>query len=164
MSFEDALAKTLGFEGGVSDHPLDRGGLTKWGVTQRSYDNYRTTTGRTHQAVTEMSDVEMRAIYREDYWDAIKGDELRPDIASAVFDMAVNSGVSAAKKTLQRALGVQADGVIGEQTIRAAQQGSVLLFLKRRAGFIQDVIRNNPSQVEFLEGWVNRLLDQAWRT
>lgn len=164
MSFENALAKTLGFEGGISNHPLDSGGLTKWGVTQRTYDNYRRTTGREFRPVTDMDDVEMRAIYREDYWDPIHGDELPERLAECVFDMAVNSGVSAAKKTLQRAVGVQVDGVIGRQTIEAARLVPPLLFLKRRAGYIQDIVRNNPSQVEFLEGWVNRLLEQAWRT
>lgn len=164
MSFENALAKTLGFEGGVSDHPLDRGGLTKWGVTQRAYDLYRNRHGKPVRPVTDMDDGEMRELYREDYWAPISGDELPDRLAEAVFDMAVNSGVPNAKRTLQRALGVQADGVIGPKTIAAAQTVSPLVFLHRRAGFIQDVIRNNPTQVEFLEGWVNRLLDQAWRT
>lgn len=164
MSFENALAKTLGFEGGVSNHPLDSGGLTKWGVTQRTYDNYRRTTGRDLAPVTEMDNVEMRAIYREDYWDPIHGDELPERLAECVFDMAVNSGVSAAKRTLQRAVGVPVDGIIGPRTLEAARLLSPLVFLRRRMGFIQDVIRNNPGQVEFLEGWGNRLLEQAWRT
>lgn len=164
MSFENALAKTLGFEGGVSNDPLDSGGLTKWGVTQKTYDAYRRTTGRDFAPVTEMDDVEMRAIYREDYWEPIHGDELPERLAECVFDMAVNSGVSAAKRTLQRAVGVPVDGVIGRQTLEAARLASPLLFLRRRVEFVRDVIRNNPSQIEFMAGWVNRIVDQAWRT
>jgi hypothetical protein len=35
--------------------------------------------------------------------------------------------------------------------------------LKRRGAFIQEILYTRPSQVAFLEGWFNRLLDQAWR-
>lgn len=164
MSFENALAKTLGFEGGVSDHPLDRGGLTKWGVTQRAYDLYRNRHSQRVRPVTEMDDAEMRELYREDYWQPIQGDALPERLAEMVFDMAVNSGVSAAKRTLQRAVGAHVDGVIGPQTIAAAQLCSPIVFLKARAAHFRDVVRNDPGQVEFLHGWINRLLDQAWRT
>lgn len=162
-NFERALAQTLGFEGGVSDHPLDRGGLTKWGITQRAYDRWRVTTGAAKQTVLLCTVDEMRAIYRADYWEPCSCDELPPALARAVFDMAVNSGPAQAKRTLQRSLGVAADGVIGPVTIAAAQQhGNVLAFLKRRGGFIQDAILTRPDQVAFLEGWISRLLDQAW--
>ena len=160
-AFLNALAKTLGFEGGIVDDPNDRGGLTKWGITQRTYDAWRVTTGQGTRPVTQMGDREMRQIYFDEYWTPLRADEMPEDLAAAVFDMAVNSGHGNAVRTLQRSLGLDADGVIGPLTIGACARGSVLAFLRRRGGFIQDVIRKHPSDVEFLEGWINRLLDQA---
>lgn len=166
MSFESALAKTLGFEGGVSDHADDRGGLTKWGVTQGAYDAWRTTTGQEKRLVTEMTEAEMRAIYLDDYWFPAGCDKLPDDLADAVFDMAVNSHPRAAIKALQRTVGVADDGVIGPVTIAAANEAGpyvALKFLKQRAALYRDILKRDPSQVVFLAGWVNRLLDQAWR-
>ena len=161
-AFLNALAKTLGYEGGISDHPEDGGGRTNWGITQRTYDAYRRTTGEAPRPVDDMTDREMREIYWNDYWLPCRCDDLPPPIARAVFDMAVNSGVWNAKITLQRSLHVRADGVIGPGTIEEAKRSSVLPFLRKRAGFIQEIIATKPSQVVFLEGWINRLIEQAW--
>lgn len=161
-AFLSALAKTLGYEGGFVCHPADPGGCTNWGITQRTYDAYRKTVGKSPQSVELMDDDEMRTIYHDDYWQAVSGDLLPERLAAAVFDMAVHSGPWNARLTLQRSLGVRADGVIGPVTLAAAKNGSVLAFLKKRAGFIQDLISARPSQVVFLEGWINRLLEEAW--
>jgi lysozyme family protein len=165
-TFDRALAQTLGFEGGWSNHPGDRGGATHYGVTQRAYDAWRVTTGQERRSVEQITDAEVQALYLADYWLPCRCDDLPEPLALATFDMAVNSGVWNAKINLQRALGVKADGVIGPVTLAsaAASDSSVLLrFLKKRAAFIQDVLYAHPSDVQFIEGWINRLLDQAWR-
>ncbi|MBK8916349.1 MAG: hypothetical protein IPM64_17430 [Phycisphaerales bacterium] len=165
MSFESALAKTLGFEGGVSDHASDRGGLTKWGVTQKTYDVWRITTGQPVRPVTDLDQAEMRAIYLDLYWFPAACDQLPEALGEVVFDMAVNSGPRAAVKALQRALDVPADGLPGPQTIAAACAAGpaiALSFLKQRGALYRDIVRADPSQVAFLAGWINRLLDQAW--
>jgi lysozyme family protein len=163
--FLKALEKTLGFEGGYVNHPLDRGGATHYGITQKTYDAWRRTTGKPLQDVALISDLEVKAIYWSDYWTPCHCSELPEDLACVVFDMAVNSGPWNAKLTLQRALMVRADGVIGPMTVKAAHAtpNAVLRFLKRRGAFIQEILITRPSQVAFLEGWINRLLDQAWR-
>ncbi len=163
--FDTALEITLGFEGGYSNHPADHGGATNYGVTQRAYDSWRKTTGKPVQPVELIEDDEVKALYLADYWIPCGCDFLPMPLAAAVFDMAVNSGPWNAKLTLQRALGVKADGVIGEETIRAANAtpAAILRFLKGRAGFITEIIQSKPSQVVFLHGWMNRLLDQAYR-
>lgn len=161
-----ALAITLAYEGGVSDHAADRGGLTKWGVTQAVYDRWRAKTGQPARPVTEMGEPEMRAIYLDDYWRPARCDELPEELALVVFDMAVNSGVDRAVRALQRVLRVTVDGVAGPETISAAHEAGptvALAFLKARAALYRDIVRDDPSQVVFLAGWVNRLLDQAWR-
>lgn len=166
-AFDRALAETLGFEGGWSNVPGDRGGATNYGVTQRTYDAWRRTNGQEKQSVELITDDEVRAIYLADYWLPCRCDDLPEPLALATFDMAVHSGVWNAKINLQRALGVKPDGVIGPVTIASAAQSDVramvLRFLKKRAAFIQEVLYAHPSDVRFIEGWINRLLDQAWR-
>lgn len=164
MSFDAALAATLVFEGGYVNNPLDPGGATNRGITQRTYDAWRNAHSLAMQPVTGMTDDEERAIYLENYWMPCRCDDLPDALAAAVFDMAVNSGVWNAKLALQRAVRVQADGVIGAQTVAAAQAtpDAVLAFLKQRAGLIAEILATRPSQTMFAGGWISRLLEQAW--
>lgn len=165
-AFRRALDFTLSpdIEGGFSNHPNDRGGRTMNGYTQRLYDTWRATTGKAKRSVEEIEDHEKVQIAYDEFWTPCNCEALPEPLSHCVFDMAFNSGSWNAKLTLQRALRVRADGVIGPITIKAAKQpDAVLAFLKRRGAFIQEVILTRPDQVVFLEGWLNRLLIQAWR-
>lgn len=161
-AFLRALEFTLdpGIEGGYSNHPQDRGGPTNRGVTQATYDNWRARHGKPRRSVEMIEDAEVSDLYFEDYWTPCACESLPEPLSHAVFDMAVNSGTWNAKLTLQRALGVRADGVIGPITLREAKtaQNATLRFLIRRGAFIQEIIATRPSQVAFLEGWIKRLL------
>lgn len=167
-AFDRALKQTLGFEGGWSNDPDDRGGRTNYGITQKTYDAWRTTTGQTPAYVEAITDEEVRAIYLADYWMPCRCDELPELLALAVFDFAVHSGALNAKLNLQRALGVRADGHIGPVTIASAAatdpRAATLRLLKKRAAFLQECVESRPANVKFLEGWINRLLDQAFAT
>lgn len=164
-SFDKALAFTLGIEGGESDDPVDHGGLTNHGVTQAEYDRWRDRHQLARQSVDDITTDELRALYFEDYWTPCRCEELPPGLGAAVFDMAVNSGTWNATLTLQEALRVRSDGVIGEVTLLAAHNAvdPVLDFLKARARFFRDDVARDPTQLKFLHGWFDRLLDQAWK-
>lgn len=58
-------------------------------------------------------------LFRQDYWDPCRCDELPPGLAIAVADAAYNQGPRTAGALLQRALGVTQDGIVGDKTIRA---------------------------------------------
>lgn len=117
-----AVARVLAHEGGNVDDPQDPGGRTSRGVTQRVYDAWRKGRGQACLDVFRMAPAEARAIYIEQYWNRVRGDELPAGVDYAVFDAAVNSGPVQAVKWLQRALGgVRVDGVVGQVTLRAAQ-------------------------------------------
>ncbi len=121
-SFEAALARVLGHEGGYSNHPADPGGPTMQGVIQTVYDGYRTRAGAPLRPVRQIEHSELVAIYRTQYWDAVRGDDLPPGLDYVVFDGAVNSGPGQSGKWLQRALGVAVDGQVGAVTLAAAAQ------------------------------------------
>ena len=118
-NFARALELVLAHEGGWSDHPKDPGGATNLGVTQRVYDAWRRNEGLGSRSVRDISLHEAGRIYRMQYWDRARCDDLPPGVDYATFDYCVNSGVSRAVRALQRQLDVDADAVIGEVTLAA---------------------------------------------
>jgi len=89
-------------EGGFVDHPDDRGGATRYGVTEA--------VARAHGyrgAMRYLPRDEALSIYRRIYWlrprfDAVAGRSGR--IAAELFDTGVNMGPAVAATFLQRAL------------------------------------------------------------
>jgi lysozyme family protein len=116
-SYSQALKLSLVHEGGFVDNPHDPGGATNKGITQAVYDDWRTREGLPRRSVKFINDFETGAIYRKQYWDQIKGDDLPAGVDYCVFDFAVNSGVNRAVRFLQRSVGVFEDGKLGEITL-----------------------------------------------
>lgn len=167
-SFAAALAAVLVHEGGYSNHPDDPGGPTMKGIIQRVYDGYRRARGLAVRPVRQIEEREIREIYRHQYWDAVRADELPPGIDYVVFDGAVNSGPAQSAKWLQRALGLPADGQVGAVTLAAAAKAprAVLVddICDRRLAMLQN-LRTWPV---FGRGWGRRVADvrrlgKAWR-
>jgi lysozyme family protein len=155
-NFSACLKFTLQYEGGWSNHKQDPGGATMKGVTQRVYDAYRRRAGKQAQSVFYISDSELNDIYRLQYWNTVRGDELPVGVDLAVFDHAVNSGPVAAIKMLQRALKVTCDGNLGLATIAAAKQADpkklVAALVDAREGFLK-TLKIFPV---FGRGWMRR--------
>ena len=101
-NFEECLHFTLDFEGGKVDDPRDPGGRTNRGITQSTYDVYRTHNHLPHKDVFDIALFEVEEIYREMYWLKVDGDNLRVGEDLAVFDYAVNSGPGRAKLAWSR--------------------------------------------------------------
>jgi lysozyme family protein len=154
MNFQTAFALLLGHEGDFSDHPADPGGKTLYGVTEAVAREVGYT-GDMRELPLELA----QRIYLEKYWKPIRADDLPPGIRYAVFDGAVNSGPGQATRWLQRALGVDADGVIGPQTLAAAyaQDSNALRMrmLAQRLRFMTS-LTNWPA---FSRGWARRIAD-----
>lgn len=115
MNFDDAFTRLLSSEGGYSNNPADPGGATNWGVTQA--------VARANGYAGDMRDFTQDAakvIYRRLYWGAVQADALPEAVRFDAFDGAVNSGVGQSVRWLQRAVGVDADGVMGPKTLAAA--------------------------------------------
>lgn len=154
-NFAKALAQVLRYEGGFSDHPQDPGGATMKGVTQAVYDAWRKAGNLPTQSVRYISDLEVGAIYRQQYWDKISGDDLPDGIDFAVFDFAVNSGVSRAARTLQGVVGTKQDGVIGPATIQATKTYVAMTVTNKRLAFMQSL----SIWPTFGKGWAARIAD-----
>jgi lysozyme family protein len=115
-TFDQAFAFTVGIETDeLTDDPNDRGGKTRYGISQAANPDID---------VANLTEEGAKAVYRKRYWDPIKGDSLPPALACMTFDAAVNQGVEAGSKFLQRAVGTTDDGVIGAITIAKAKDSA----------------------------------------
>jgi lysozyme family protein len=156
-NFNEALRAVLVHEGGYANHPKDPGGATMKGVTQRVYDAYRRNNGREVQSVRNISEAELNAIYYQQYWMIVRGDQLPGGLDYAAFDYAVNSGPSRAIKHLQGVLGVKVDGVPGNSTLAAANSGDVAAHINklcdRRLAFVKEL----STWPTFGKGWTSRI-------
>ena len=173
--FQRALAFTLSWERGKADDPADHGGRTLDGITQHTYDAYRTARGLARRDVFQMEDPERDDIYRRMYWDAVAGDavaRINPRLATCVFDTAVNSGPGVAAKRLQRTIRMPQeawDGVIGRVTlsklrIRLLDRGPdevIAVYLELRMALYRSILLRDKTQLKFRNGWRNRLNDLA---
>ena len=154
-NYPQALKQVLKYEGGYVDHPKDPGGPTNKGVTQAVYDNWRKSQNLSIQSVRAIADSEVAAIYKNLYWDRVSGDLLPSGVDFAVFDFAVNSGVSRAAKMLQSVVGVTQDGVIGPATIQATKTYVAMSITNRRLAFMQSL----SIWSTFGKGWSARIAD-----
>ena len=155
-NYAACLSFTLQFEGGYVNHPRDPGGETNKGVTKRVYDAYRAKKGKAPQSVRNISDAELQEIYKRQYWDAVRGDELPAGIDACVFDLAVNSGPGRAVKQLQQALGVKVDGNLGMATIAAAQAMDAVKLVNALVNRRNDFLKSLGTFPTFGKGWMRR--------
>ena len=103
--FPECQAITAIHEGTWSNHAADPGGATMYGVTQADFDAWRRARGLPTQSVRFITKTEVLQIYRKNYWDACGAPNLFPGVDLAVYDAAVNSGVSRSKKWLATSVG-----------------------------------------------------------
>jgi lysozyme family protein len=162
-TFDRSLAHVLKEEGGYVNDPVDRGGATNFGVTQRVYDAYRARRAQPQRSVRDIEQAEVADIYERQYWREGKCHEMPWPAALAHFDACVNTGVFQANKLLQRALGVKDDGVLGLVSMGALAAQSVadpvalaLRIAAARLRFYVSLTAQRPEQIKFLRGWVLR--------
>jgi lysozyme family protein len=155
-NFEKSLAELLKHEGGFVNHPSDPGGVTNLGVTQEVWEDWidRTVSEENMKALTP---IKVAPLYREMYWDRVKGDKLPSGVDYCVFDAAVNSGVSRAAKWLQTTVGAVADGVIGEQTLRQVALTNPRMLIDKYSANRLAFLQRLATWPTFGKGWERRV-------
>lgn len=155
--FDRALAAVLLHEGGYVNHPKDPGGATNKGVTQAVYDDWRARQGQPKRSVREIEQGEVGAIYRRDYWDRVKADDLPAGVDYAVFDYAVNSGVNRASRFLQAVVSVEQDGAIGPGTLAAVKDMPPAAVIETLCAKRLAFLKGLPTWPTFGKGWGARV-------
>lgn len=159
-AFSEALLFTLQWEGGFVNHPHDPGGATNRGITQATYNAFRKAQRLALRTVAKLTNQELEEIYRSRYWRPSGADRVPFEVAIALFDFAVNSGVSRAVRYLQREVGAAQDGKFGSNTEAAVFQ----VFQKRGMSVVRSYIdareqflRGLRTFRHFGRGWMNRI-------
>lgn len=155
-TFDRCLEILFSREGGRANRSLkdDPGGATVYGISQRSHpEAWRDGPPSRDEAA---------AIFRRDYWDAIRGDDLPWPLCLFVLECAVMSGVPRAVLDLQGACDVRVDGAIGPVTLAAARrlagdEERLALMLADRALWLAG-LRNWQANSR---GWLKRLFKDA---
>ncbi len=156
-AFIAAVGQVLSFEGGLSNDPDDPGGLTKYGISQRSYPTLDIRNLTQEQAIE---------IYYRDWWRKHNlGIIPDPKIAAKCFSLAVNMGPkpafkllqSAINATLPKSMAIAVDGVIGPKTLSRIRFSTpeLLLALYKLAAVEHYAALNKP---KYLKGWIRRAI------
>ena len=150
----------LASEGGYVNHPRDPGKATNMGITIATLRAWRGTKV-TNKDVQNLTQAEALAIYKAQYWDTVRADLLPLGLDYLTFDYAVNSGPARAIKDLQRTVGANDDGVIGQKTLSKIKeyvttkgmQALLNSYASRRWNFVQGLSTFST----FGKGWRRRI-------
>jgi uncharacterized protein (TIGR02594 family) len=146
-------------EGGYVNHPEDNGGPTNMGITLSTFRAWRNDQSLTKETLRDtLTKDEAQAIYKDMYWDKVRGDELPPGIDLVVFDGAVNSGPGKSIKLLQHALGVSVDGILGPITLWEVKQADAKQLVEKIIDIRLAWLKTLSDWRHFGRGWTNRLL------
>jgi lysozyme family protein len=144
----------------IAEHdPDDPGGLTKFGIDQRSHQSVDIKALTLEQA---------KQIYFSSYWLPCGADHMPPGYGEVLFDIKVNGGNG--PRMLQQALNkllpdnekLTVDGIIGARTLQAMNdegKAGLLVFLQLRENRYRELAREKPQMAKFLNGWLARNRD-----
>lgn len=156
----------LQWEGGFVNDPLDKGGATNMGCTIATWRQV----GYDKDGDGDIDVDDLRLITREDiinrvmkphYWDRWRADDIRnQSLANILVDWVWASGAHGIKIP-QQILSVTIDGSVGPKTLTAlhSRNPEELFYQIKQAriNFVDNIVRNNPSQKRFINGWKNRI-------
>lgn len=166
-NFEKIMQGIRKWEGGLTDHPADRGGITNMGITKGYYATYLGVPKEliTDDMIRNMDWDTAKAIYFKNTWQKIGIDKLPDILQEPVMHYAVTSGWKRAVQKLQKVVGVKQDGILGPKTLAAVKTTQerlnsdnefLGLYLREIIRYLIRIVKARPSQRVFLEGWFNR--------
>jgi lysozyme family protein len=154
-------------EGGFVNHPADKGGATKYGVTLTTLRRWRKDMTLGDYDVAALTRDEAKQIYYKEYWCLLRLDEVsKLAVATAVFDAGILFGPVVAVRAAQRALldagsNVKVDGLLGPKTVQAlsaaSEQEWISFFTHHLNARISEIIKFNPRLAVFEAGWRARI-------
>nr|WP_315519315.1 putative peptidoglycan-binding domain-containing protein [uncultured Campylobacter sp.] len=161
-------------ENALHKNPTENG-LTFMGIYETANPNWQGW-GQVRAAINAYGDLKKASValynddvlvnlvadfYKKTYWDALKLDDVNSQIkANELFCFAVNVGVRSAVRVLQNMLGVQSDGIMGQETLKALNAYDTAAFDtdfdRAEIAYYRNLIRKNPSLGIYERGWENR--------
>lgn len=158
--FKKYAPKLLQLEGGYTNHPDDQGGPTNLGITLNTYRQY-CGQEKTIKDLRNMSYGVWEKIMKDMYWDRCQADKIEnQSVAEIVVDWCINSGMIGLRR-VQEIVGCKPDGIAGPITISMINSSDPESLFERimsaRKQFYVNIVKRNPPQKVFMNGWMNRL-------
>jgi lysozyme family protein len=149
VSVRHIIKEIIRREGGYVNHPNDRGGPTKYGVTHKTLSRYLKREASIED-VKHMTEETAYEIYERDYYEGPRINTLPAPLRSIVTDASVLYGPRRAIKFVQQ--------IVNEAGFAHRKMGKFLInaYVEERIEFCERIVHNNPSQSVFLKGWTNR--------
>jgi|TARA_R110000824_G_scaffold21078_6_gene78859 lysozyme family protein len=143
------------------DHPDDRGGPTKFGITKKALSKMRGRAVR-NDDIHKLTRVEAKSIYVSDYVEPVWAGKMSyGPLRLAVVDWSIHSGAKRVVKAIQEIVEVTTDGIMGPITWAAISghepRSMFLRVMAARTVFLSRLVARDNSQVVFLYGWGRRL-------
>lgn len=148
-----------------TDNPRDNGGATKYGITQRTLTGWlgrKASKAEVRNLTRETAD----KIFKANYFDRVKCEQMSPRIAAVVYNGAVLHGVSRTGRFVQKALNalgarvdgktVDVDGVVGKQTLAGIQNTNADSLCKAYIDVQEDFLKRHEDFDYYGKGWLNR--------
>jgi len=166
--FEQAVSVVLKHEGGFCDNPNDPGGATMRGISRRFLAGHGMYDAA--EDIKNLTEDFAKDIYKKFFWIPNKYEAfVDQNVATKVFDAAVNMGAQRANRLLQRALGalgnegIVPDGFVGSQTLEFVNKADPARLIRKCseefAAYYTVLASRNPTLREFLPNWLHRA---AW--
>lgn len=158
--FAKYAPKLIRLEGGYVYHPADKGGPTNAGVTLRTYQDFYGE-DKTKDDLKDIPYGEWCHIMKVGYWDKCKADKIEnQSLAELIADWCVNSGTTAIRR-VQEIVGCKPDGIVGPITLSLINSNDPKSLHERiwnaRHQHYINIVKRDPSQKVFMNGWMNRL-------
>ena len=155
QTFDEVIERVLEHEGGYVNDPTDMGGETNYGITKRFYPNVN---------IKELTKNQAKEIYKRDYWDKNRVEELPEELWYIFFDMCINMGRKTAVKILQmsavsKGRNIEVDGGMGSATRKAVVGVETDRVRAYRVKYYADLVTNKPEQNKFYFGWYKRSME-----
>lgn len=154
------------WEGGYVNDPTDKGGPTNMGITLTTWKHIGY--DKNNDALINVADIKLLSkadfkIVLRKYWDKWQADAIKnQSVANILVDWYWGSGKWGIVLP-QRILGLVEDGIAGPKTVAAVNAQNPKVFhakvFEARVAFLNNIVKNNPSQKKFIKGWLNRLND-----
>lgn len=160
-NFDKSINLMLGLEGGKTNEGTDRGGKTNYGITQFTYNAWNKKHKLPMRDVFKITPDIAKQIYKEEYWNLIKGDQLPRNVANAILSMALTDGPQDSIKFVQKMLGVEpVSGVMGPITMgkiwEKSKQGDAD-FARAILNKQIDRYQQDEQASTYGKGWTNRV-------
>ena len=150
-NFDECLKMLLHHEGGYVNHPSDPGGETNLGVTKKVYQEWGGT-----KDMKDLTVEDVAPIYKKNYWDRCKCDDLESGVDWVVFDWAVNSGTGRSAKAIQKICGASQDGAIGPKTLALIKTQDTEYVIEEFGKIRQNFYESLKTFDTFGKGWTRR--------